>query len=72
MSAQVYSVPGQTDGRSNAFLEWKSIDLSHELSLTYMWGNLNNYKSVHQPIPTRENREHPGNFQNKSASSAFN
>ena len=30
------------------------------------------YKSVHQPIPTRENREHPGNFQNKSVSSAFN
>ena len=34
MSAQVYSVPGQTEGRSKAFLEWKSIDLSHELSLT--------------------------------------
>ena len=29
------------------------------------------YKSVHHPIPTRENREHPGNFQNKSVSSAF-
>ena len=23
------------------------------------------YKSVYQPIPTRENWEHPGNFQNK-------
>ena len=34
-------------------------------------GNVN-YKSVHQPIPTRENREHPGNFQNESVSSAFN
>ena len=30
------------------------------------------YKSAYQPIPTRENREHLGNFQNKSSSSAFN
>ena len=30
------------------------------------------YKSVHQPIPAWENWEHPGNFQNKSGSSAFN
>ena len=71
MSAQVYSVPGQTEGRSKAFLEWKSIDLSHELSLT-CGGNVNYCKSVHQPIPTRENKEHPGNFQNKSVSSTFN
>ena len=28
MSAQVYPVPGQTEGRSKAFLEWKSIDVS--------------------------------------------
>ena len=70
MSAQVHSVPGQTEGRSKAFLEWKSIDLSRELSLTC--GANINYKSVHQPIPTRENREHPGNFQNKSVSSAIN
>ena len=27
---------------------------------------------IHQPIPTRENGEHPGNFQNKSVSSASN
>ena len=67
----LYSVPGQTEGRSKTFLEWKSIDLSHELSLT-CGGNVNYYKSVHQPIPTRENREHPGNIQNKSVSSAFN
>ena len=40
MSAQVYSVPILTEGRSKAFLEWKSIDLSHELSLTY-GGNVN-------------------------------
>ena len=30
------------------------------------------YKSVYQPIPTRENRVHPGNLNNKSVSSAFN
>ena len=41
-----------------------------DLSLT-CGGNVNYYKSVHHPIPTRENREHPGNFQNKSVSSAF-
>ena len=71
MSAQLYSVPGQTEGRRKALLEWKSIDLSYELSLT-CGGNVNYYKSVHHPIPTCENREHPGNFQNKSVSSAFN
>ena len=35
-----------------------------------LWENY--FKSVHQPIPTRENWEHPGIFQNKSGSSAFN
>ena len=70
MSAQVHSVPGQTEGRTQVFLEWKSIDLSHELSLT-CGGNTNYYKSVHQPIPTRKNREHADNFQNKSVFSAF-
>ena len=55
MSAQVYSVPGQTEGRRKASLEWKSIWLSYELSLT--WGaNVNYYKSVHHPIPTCENK----------------
>ena len=34
--------------------------------------NVNYYKSVHHPVLTRENSEHPGNFQNKSVSSAFN
>ena len=71
MSAQVYSVPGQTEGRRKVLLEWKSIGLSYELSLTCE-GNVNYYKSVHHPIPTHENREHPGNFQNKSVSSVFN
>ena len=70
MSAQEYSAPGQTEGRMKTFLEWKSIDLSHELSLT-CWGNVNYYKSVHHPISARENRGHPGNYQNKSLSSAF-
>ena len=51
MSAQLNSVPGQTEVRSKAFLEWKSIDLSYELSLT-CGGNVNYYKSVHHPIPT--------------------
>ena len=27
--------------------------------------------NVYYPIPTRENKEHPGNFQNKSVSPAF-
>ena len=58
MSAQVYSVPGQTEGRRKAFLEWKSIDFSYELSLT-CGGNVNFYKSVHHPIPTSENRVQP-------------
>ena len=69
MSAQVHSVPGQTERRSKAFLEWKIIDLSRELFLTC--GGYIYYKSV-QPMPTHENREHPGNFQNESVSSAFN
>ena len=56
MSAQVQSVPGKTERRIKAFLEWKSIDLSHELSST-CGVNVNYYKSVHHPIPTRENRE---------------
>ena len=34
--------------------------------------NVNYYENVHHPIPTPENREHPGNFQKKSVSSAFN
>ena len=71
MSVQVYYIPGQTEKRRKALLEWKSIDLSYELSLT-CGGNVNYYKSVHHPIPTCENKEHPGNFQRKSVSSPFN
>ena len=71
MCFQVYSVPRQTEGRRKAFFEWKDTDLSSKLSLT-CWGNVNYYKSVHHPIPTRGNREHTGDFQNKSVSSRFN
>ena len=51
MSAHVYSVPDETEGRRKAFLEWTSIDLSSKLSRT-CGGNVNYYKSVHHPIPT--------------------
>ena len=58
MSAQVCSVPGQTERRRKVFLEWESIDLSYEISLT-CGGNVNYYKSAHHLSPTRENGEHP-------------
>ena len=51
MSAQVYSVPDQTDGRMRASLEWTIIYLSSKLSLTCK-GNANYYKSFHHPILT--------------------
>ena len=50
MSAQVYSVPGQTERRRKAFLEWKSIDLSYKLLHGGGEGNVKYYKSVHHPI----------------------
>ena len=50
MSAQLYSVSGQTE-RRKVFLVWRSLDLSSKLSLIYE-GNVNYYKSVHHPIPT--------------------
>ena len=74
MSAQICSVPGQTERRSKTFLERKSIDL-HGISLcslTTCGGNVDYYKSFHQPIPTRENRKHCGDFQSESARTAFN
>ena len=71
MGAQVYSSPGQTEGRGKVSLEWKSIDLSCKLSFT-CGGNVNYYKNVYHPIPTSGNREHLRNFQNKSVSSPFN
>ena len=51
MSAQVYSVSGQTEKRRKAFLDWTSIVLSSKLSCT-CGGNVNYYKRVHNPIPT--------------------
>ena len=39
-------------------------DLSYELFLTCR-DNGNYYKRVHDPIPTRENKEHPSNFLKK-------
>ena len=71
MSAQVYSFPGQTERRRKVFLEWESTDLSYELSLA-CGGSVNYYKIAHHPITTREKKEHPSNFRNKSISSAFN
>ena len=50
MSAQVYSVPGQTDGREKAFLELTIIYLPSKLSLT-CGGNVKFIK-VHHSIPT--------------------
>ena len=32
MSAQIYSITGQTESRRKAFLEWKTIDLSYKLT----------------------------------------
>ena len=68
MSDHVYYIPGQTKGRSTAFLEWTSIDFSSKLPLT-CGSNVNYFKSVHS-YPFRRysacgNKEHPGNFQNK-------
>ena len=51
ISAQVYSVPGQSEGRRKTFSEWASIDLSSKLSLK-CGGNVNYYTSIHYPIPT--------------------
>ena len=57
MSAELYSVPGQTEGIWKAFLEWTSTDLSSKLSVTCACGgNVNFFKNVHHPIPTRGNR----------------
>ena len=50
MSAQVYSLPDQTEGKRKTPLEWTSIDLSSKLSLTYV-GNVTYYKSGHHPTP---------------------
>ena len=54
-------------------MKWKSIDLypinlpvgTFKLTSLTCGGNVNYYESDHHPIPTRENREHLGNFENK-------
>ena len=51
MCARVYSVSAQTEGRRKALLEWASIDLSSELSLT-CGGSVNYYKRDNHPIPS--------------------
>ena len=40
INAQVYSIPGQTEGRRKVYLEWISIALSSKLSRTCR-GNVN-------------------------------
>ena len=49
-------------------LFWRGKSISHIGGV----GIVNYYKSVHHPIPTRGNREHPANFQNKSVRSPLN
>ena len=51
ISVQVYSVPGQTEGRRKTFLVWTSIDLSSKLSFK-SGGNTNYDTSGYHPIPT--------------------
>ena len=64
--------PAKLKGEVRPFWNGKAQTyISHELSLT-CGGNVNDYKSIHQPIPTRENKEYPGNFQSESVSSTFN
>ena len=79
MSAQVYSVPVHTEGRKKAFcffgMEKHRLMLQTISCMGRVVGrvdNVNYYKSVHHVIPTCGNKEHPGNFQNKSVSSPFN
>ena len=68
MSAQVYSMPGQSETEDLFGMENHILIL---WAISYTWGNVNYYKSAHHPIPTRENRKHLGNFQNELVSSAF-
>ena len=64
MSARVYSIPGQTEGRRKVYLEWTSTDLSSKLSLTTHVGLKSTIIKVFIIL-------FPGNFQNKSVSSPF-
>ena len=51
MSAQVYSLPRQTEARKKAFFGRASIDLCSKLSSTY-GDNVKHYKNVHHPLST--------------------
>ena len=51
MSAQVCSVPGQTERRRKAFLGWANIYLTLK-TISCMWVNFNFCKSVYHAIPT--------------------
>ena len=64
MSAQVYSVPDQTERKEGLGKTW-TYPITYLLHVRVM------LKSVDHPIPTCGNREHPSNFQNKSVSSPF-
>ena len=59
-------------GKGRPFLNGKAETYPLNYLLATCGVNVNCYKSIHHPIRTRENREHPGNFQNKSVSFAFN
>ena len=48
MSAEVYYIPGQTERRRKAFLEWSLYPINYLGG----GGNVNYYKSVHHPVPT--------------------
>ena len=50
-SSKLFFQMSASEVRGKAFLKWASIDLSSKLSLTY-GGNVNYYKSVHNPVPT--------------------
>ena len=69
-SSIFYSWPNWREKGSYFGVE-KPIELSSKLSLT-SGDNVNYYKNVHRPVPTRRNRKHLGNFQNKSVISPFN
>ena len=72
MSAKVYYVPGQTEGRRKAFLVWESIDLSSKLSLNVGVMLTITKLFIILFLFACGNREHPGNFNSLSFSSPFN
>ena len=59
MSARVYSIPDQTEGRREAFLEWTSIHLSSKQFFT-CGGNVIIKCSSSYSYSACGNTEHPG------------